>query len=168
MMSQNELFSSDETKQMPRNQFEAVVYFIANLDIEMVSTFLDDNKTYQALPKYLFISKLISAFSKFQEAGDTILSIHKGSCAGCIRGCSGYTFLGKQGHFMDLIFILEDTTIMDIYECESFECVNPIANKIQRVVVNEEFSPFSDWDDDDDEEGGSEDDEEEDENDLPF
>lgn len=59
-MEQIELFTQDEQKLAPRNQYEAVIYFIAHLDIEIVSSFLDDEKTYQDFPKYLFVSKLIA------------------------------------------------------------------------------------------------------------
>lgn len=68
-MEPKELFTQEEQKLSLRNQYEAVIYFMAHLDIEMVSSFLDDDKTYQDFPKYLFVSKLIKAFEYFEKVG---------------------------------------------------------------------------------------------------
>lgn len=135
-MKQLELFTDTEQKIRPRNQYEAVIYFMAHLDIEMVSSFLDDDKTYQDFPKYLFISKLIKAFEQFEKAGDRVLSLHKGGCAGCSKGCRGFTFLGKQGHYMDILFLMEGNKIKDIYECSKFANDEELSDKIYEVEID--------------------------------
>lgn len=123
---------------MPRNQFESVVYFMAHLDLEMVNTFLADDKTYQDFPKYLFLSKLSKAFEEFEKAGDKVLSIHKGRCNACYKGRGGYTFLGKDGHYMDLVFELNDgkQEIVDMFECACLINDEPVPNKIARVDID--------------------------------
>ncbi|MBL0309015.1 MAG: hypothetical protein IPP77_04855 [Bacteroidetes bacterium] len=146
-MGQLELFTLEEQKRMPRNQYEAVVYFMSHLDIEMVSSFLDDEKTYQDFQKYLFISKLIKAFEQFEKAGDKVLSLHKGSCGGCSKGCSGFTFLGKEGHYMDVLFLVEGEEIKDIYECAKFINDEEVPNKLISVDIDplmfgDEYAPF--------------------------
>jgi hypothetical protein len=135
-MGQTELFTQAEQKLSPRNQYEAVVYFMAHLDIEMVSSFLDDDKTYQDFPKYLFVSKLIKAFEQFEKAGDRVLSLHKGGCAGCSKGCRGFTFLGKQGNYMDILFLMEGDEIKDIYECSNFVNDEEVPNKLNSVDID--------------------------------
>jgi hypothetical protein len=135
-MEQIELFTQDQQKLKPRNQYEAVVYFMAHLDIELVSSFLDDDKTYQDFPKYLFISKLIKAFEQFEKAGDKVLTLHKGGCAGCSRGCRGFTFLGKQGDYMDILFLMEGDEIKDIYECSNFVNDEEVPNKLHSVDID--------------------------------
>lgn len=134
-MHQTELFTKEEQKQFPRNQYEAVVYFMAHLDIEMVSSFLDDDKTYQDFPKYLFLSKLLKVFEYFEKAGDRVLSIHKGGCAGCSRGCRGFTFLGKRGDYMDILFLTEGNEIKDIHECSGFVNDEKITGKLNCVPI---------------------------------
>lgn len=145
-MEQIELFTQDEQKLTPRNQYEAVIYFMAHLDIEMVSSFLDDEKTYQDFPKYLFVSKLIKAFEQFEQAGDKVLSVHKGACGGCTKGCRGFTFLGKQGHYMDILFLMEGEEIKDIYECASFINDDEVPNKLHSIEIDPLSFPFSDDD----------------------
>ncbi len=146
MMIQTELFTQEEQKLSPRNQYEAVIYFMAHLDIEMVSSLLDEDKTYQDFPKYLFISKLIKAFEQFEKAGDRVLSLHKGGCAGCSKGCRGFTFLGKQGHYMDILFLMEGNEIKDIYECSKFANDEEVANKLCSVDIEPFSSLFGDDD----------------------
>jgi hypothetical protein len=147
LMEQLEIFSEQEQVLRPRNQYEAVIYFIAHLDIEMVSSFLDDDKTYQDFPKYLFISKLIKAFEQFEKAGDKILSLHKGGCSGCSKGCRGFTFLGKQGEYMDILFLINGEEIKDIYECSNFINDAEVANKLREVLIDpSDFSLFNDQD----------------------
>ncbi len=142
-MKQLQIFSDREQIFVPRNQYEAVVYFIAHLDIEMVSSFLDDDKTYQDFPKYLFISKLIKALEQFENAGDKVLSLHKGGCAGCSRGCKGFTFLGKQGHYMDVLFLTEGNELKDIYECSNFANDEHVSDKLTQVEIDPaDFSLF--------------------------
>lgn len=146
-MKQLEFFAQQEQILKPRNQYEAVIYFMAHLDVEMVSSFLDDDKTYQDFPKYLFISKLIRAFEKFEKDGDKVLSLHKGFCGGCSRGCTGFTFLGKQGKYMDLLFQMKGEEIDDIYECSSFNNYEDVPNKLESVDIDPLNFPFGNDDD---------------------
>ncbi len=145
-MKQEELFTQEEQKLSPRNQYEAVIYFMAHLDIEMVSSFLDGDKTYQDFPKYLFVSKLIKAFEQFEKAGDRVLSLHKGGCAGCSKGCRGFTFLGRQGDYMDILFLMEGDEIKDIYECSNFVNDEEVPNKLNSVDIDPFSFPFGDGD----------------------
>lgn len=165
-MKQLELFTAANTKLKPQNQYEAIIYFLAHLDIEMVSTFLDEEKSYQDFPKYVFISKLITAIEIFQQAGDKVLTIHRGKCTGCSRGCEGFTFLGKQGHFMDILFLLEGTKIKDMYECSSFENPEPVQNKLQQVFIDPEDFSFSNMDMDENDDFDESADEDEDDPDV--
>lgn len=139
---QLQLFIKEEIIPLPTNQLEAVLYFVARLDIEMVNSFLDEDRTYQDFPKYQFISKLIDAFGEFEKAGDKELTIFKGQCSGCSKGCQGYTFLGKHGHFIDLLFERDDHKILDIYECLNFKNDAPIPGKFTRVEIDRQFSLF--------------------------
>lgn len=141
-MKQKELFTLGEQIPMPQNQLAVVIYFIAHLDIEMVSSFLDDDKTYQDFPKYLFISKLIKAFEQFEKSGDSLLSIHKGGCAGCSKGCRGFTFFGRKGDYMDILFLMEGAEIKDIYECSNFVNDNEVPNKLNNIQIDPSDQSF--------------------------
>ena len=78
-----------------KTQVEAILYFLQRLDIDMVSSVLEDTRTYQDFAKPLFIKKLDNALDKFIEAGDTYLNRYKGSCdsKSCNYNCKGYFLL---------------------------------------------------------------------------
>ncbi|MBK9635391.1 MAG: hypothetical protein IPO64_13095 [Bacteroidetes bacterium] len=135
-MSELSLFTDEEIKKYPSSQKEAIIYFIAHLDIEMVSAFLDDNKTYQDFPKYLFISKLIDVFESFKKSGSSRLSIYKGACDTCNKGCEGATFIDKFGSYFDLIFEMENEVVLDIYQCESFCNYQQGIHKIKKIMLD--------------------------------
>ena len=50
-----------------KTQVEAILYFLQRLDIDMVSSVLEDTRTYQDFAKPLFIKKLDNALDKFIE-----------------------------------------------------------------------------------------------------
>lgn len=135
-MKKTTLFAEKEQMRLPQNQCEAIVYFIAHLDIEMIDSILDDSKTYQYFPKHVFISKLMTVFEHFEKAGDKILSIHKGGCVGCSKGCRGFTFLGRKGDYMDILFEKDGDEINDIYDCANFVNDEEVPNKLNNRKIN--------------------------------
>lgn len=89
-----------------KTQVDAVLYFLQRLDIDMVSSVLEDNRTYQNFAKPLFIKKLEDAKDEFIEVGDTYLNRYNGSCnsKSCNYKCKGYSFVGNNsGNYFDLI-----------------------------------------------------------------
>lgn len=136
-MKQLSLFVKYQPR-LPKTQYEAVVYFLARLDPEMVSTILDKEKIYQDFPKHVFISKLYDAFEAFEKAGDKILTLHRGRCAGCSKGCRGYTFLGKKGDYIDLLFLTEKGIVNDIFECSNFVNDQKITGKLKLLQIDVE------------------------------
>jgi hypothetical protein len=105
---------------------EAVIYFISQMDIEMLYDILDDNRTYQDLPKWEFLAKLENVFEKFRAAGDTRLLIFSGRCNGC--DCDnfkkgGYKFYGNhtKNHFNLIVELTDKEHVTDMFECFNFK-----------------------------------------------
>ena len=128
------------TYDLIKSQEDAVKYFFSQMDIEMLGDILDENITYQKFPKDYFLEKLQTAFNQFEKAGDKYLTMHYGLCRKCSEGCRGVTFLGKNGHYIDVLFLAEGGIIKDIYECTSFNNYDKQLNKITRI----EIDPVSD------------------------
>jgi len=105
-----------------KTQLDAVLHFITKMDVEMVSTLLHDDNTYQEFSKSLFIRKLGDLFFEFSQLGDQYLSLEIGECVGCTCGTNGFSFIGNNSSaFIDMVFIIdENQTILDIYECGEF------------------------------------------------
>ena len=122
-----------------RTQADAVIYFIEQLDIEMLNDILDDHITYQDMPKQTFLQKLEVAFDEFKNAGNDTLIRHEGVCgkSGCVPGCSGYSFVGNiSGHYFDLIIDIKEGEVKDIYECMMFYSKRTWEFKKMQVVID--------------------------------
>lgn len=145
-MQQLELFIKEKKLAYPDTQLKAIIYYIAQMDIEMLSACLEGDKTYQDLPKFMFLHKLSKAFEKFENAGDKVLSTHKGVCGSCTKGCDGLTFLGKQGEYIDLLFVVANQEIKDIYECSNLVNLKKVNRKLNRVYIEPlmDIFPFED------------------------
>ena len=128
-----------------KTQVEAILYFLQRLDIDMVSSVLEDTRTYQDFAKPLFIQKLDNALDKFIEAGDTYLNRYKGSCdsKSCNYKCKGYSFIGNNsGNYFDLIIEVKDELVNDIYECLSFKCEDEGIHKNENILIDKSDYPF--------------------------
>jgi len=133
-----------QTETKISNQTQAIQYFIEKMDIEMVDTFLDNDKTYQDFEKYLFISKLQQAFATFAVLGDTHLFSVEGSCNSCNKTKTGYTFIGNNSNnYMSIIFDTTDNKINDLYECSDFKNKQTNLNLKERIYIDNELTlPF--------------------------
>ena len=60
---------------LPKNQKEAFLHYLSNMDISMVNTILDDNLTYMKVSKETFTNKLEEKIETFKEYTDTELKI---------------------------------------------------------------------------------------------
>lgn len=111
-----------QREHIPRTHFEVLVYFIGRMDTEMVASLLDDDKTYEDVPKYEFLHLLEKAFDKFRAEGDTQLNVFTGECLNCYPTCPGRCFVGNQSRmYMPLIFEETDGQVTDLCECSAFE-----------------------------------------------
>ncbi|MFN5931940.1 MAG: hypothetical protein ACK42F_10155, partial [Sphingobacteriales bacterium] len=80
-----------------KTQKEGLVYFIRHFYIETIDSLLDDDKTYQDFPKYLFVQKLGHALDRFIAASDGHSNTYTGTCSSaiCSMGCGGIRFIGN-------------------------------------------------------------------------
>jgi hypothetical protein len=128
-----------------KTQADAVLYFLQRLDIDMVSSVLEDNRIYQNFTKPLFIKKLDAALDEFIEAGDTYLNRFNGACnsKSCNYKCKGYSFIGNNsGNYFDLIVDVKGGTVIDIYECIKFKAEIKGAKKNSRIAIDKTDIPF--------------------------
>lgn len=108
-----------------KTQFDAVMHFIQQMDIEMLNDILDDKLTYEHTEKHLFINMLDTAFDTIKKGGNTILVSPKESCNNfdCPNKSNGYSFQGNlTGDHIDLIIIESGGVVKNIYECRTFSC----------------------------------------------
>ena len=136
---------NDEAEISLQSQFDAALYFLQRLDIDMVSSVLEDGRTYQNFAKPLFIKKLDNALDEFIEEDDTYLNRYEGSCnsKSCNYKCKGYSFVGNNsGNYFDLIIDVKNGVVNDIYECFSFKCEDEGIQRNKNIVVDKSDEPF--------------------------
>lgn len=137
--------TKDQTYIDIKTQSDAVLYFLQHLDIEMIDSILDPNRTYQDFEKYIFVQKLGCAFDEFIKSGDTFLKCYAGQCNSkiCNYGCKGFTFIGNNSdNFFDLIIEVKDGIVLDIYECRIFKSFDKIGQKNRCIEIDKSAFPF--------------------------
>jgi hypothetical protein len=125
---------------------DAVIYYIKSLDISMVDSLLEENKTYQDFPKHIFVQKLDNVLSKFILSGDNYLFTYLGYCNSelCSNGCKGVRFMGPNSKmYIDLIFKVENEELIDVYECHQFQCLSPKINFKNKVYIDTKDLPIT-------------------------
>jgi hypothetical protein len=121
-----------------KTQSDAVLHFLQQLDIEMIDSVLEPNRTYQDFEKHIFIQKLGGALDEFIQSGDTCLNRYPGHCnfGECNYKCKGFTFIGNNsGNYFDLIINIEKGVVQDIYECGVFKCHKKIASRNKLIKI---------------------------------
>ena len=128
-----------------RTQSDALLHFLQTMDIEMIDSVLEPNRTYQDLDKQVFIQKLGFALDEFIESGDTFLKRYPGMCnaGNCNYKSKGFTFIGNHsGNYFDLIIDIKNGVVQDIYECTSFKCPDQKLLKNKLIEIDKFEFPF--------------------------
>ncbi|MFN8295706.1 MAG: hypothetical protein U0T69_05890 [Chitinophagales bacterium] len=129
-------------------QAEAVIYYIQEMDIEMIDLILDKDKTYQEFPKREFIEKLGDAFDIMKLLHNEKLIGYPGFCGSddCPNQCkNGYSFIGNtSNHKIDLLFEVKNGEIQDLFECSVFEILSKEKNTdfLRRVFIDRSNDPL--------------------------
>ena len=137
--------SNIQTYKDIKTQSDAVLHFLQHLDIEMIDSVLEPNRTYQDFEKYTFVQKLGYALDEFIQSGDTYLNSFSGQCNSeiCNYKCKGFTFIGNNsGNYFDLIIDIKEGVVQDIYECSLFKCFNQLVSKNKRIEIDKSALPF--------------------------
>ncbi len=137
--------SNIQTYKDIKTQSDAVLHFLQHLDIEMIDSVLESNRTYQDFEKNTFVQQLGYALDEFIQSGDTYLNRFPGQCNSeiCNYKCKGFTFIGNNsGNYFDLIIEIKEGVIQDIYECSLFKCFNQIVSKNKRIEIDKSALPF--------------------------
>lgn len=128
-----------------KTQADAALHFIQQLDIEMLDSILEEDRTYQDFEKHVFLQKLEYAFDEFIQDGDTFLNRYQGFCdsKNCNYKCKGFTFIGNNSsNHIDLIVDIKDGVVVDIYECTLFKSSNETVSKNRRIEIDKLEAPF--------------------------
>ena len=140
--------SNIQTYKDIKTQSDAVLHFLQHLDIEMIDSILEPNRTYQDFEKNTFVQKLGYALDDFIQSGDTYLNRFPGQCNSeiCNYKCKGFTFIGNNScNYFDLIIDINEGVVQDIYECSLFKCFEKSVIKHKRIEIDKSALPFQNY-----------------------
>jgi hypothetical protein len=122
---------------------DVVRYYIQTMDTDMLYFVLNNDITYQDMPRNEFILKLERAIEKFKAKGDTFLNAIEGRCGQCSKEKTGFLFVGNNSKmYMNLLFDLENGEIKDLYECSNFKTNYDRSNFTKRLWIDNIFGDF--------------------------
>ncbi|MBZ5857547.1 hypothetical protein [Flavihumibacter profundi] len=131
-----------------QTQLDLLIHHFQQMDLVMLHLLLDDNLTYQDMPKLVFLQKLAKAFAEFRENGNTQLLPFPGfckepSCHGGKPGLQGRCFVGDSSpHYLVLIIEVKDGKVTDLFECASMGHNDIVPQKQHRIFINDDDMPF--------------------------
>ena len=101
-----------------------IITAFENLDADALELLLDDNKTYQDVPKKIFVERYREYFRNLKEDVEVLCDFkaYPGKCNHCSKDKKGYSFVNSQNtSYAELIFIEDDDNYLDIYACKNFD-----------------------------------------------
>ena len=110
---------------MPKKQ--QIITAFENLDADALEQLLDDNKTYEDVPKKLFVDRYREYFQNLKDDEELICDFKAfpGKCNLCSKGKKGYSFVNSQNIcYAKLLFIEVEDDFLDIYSCSDFDSSN--------------------------------------------
>ncbi|GGG51619.1 hypothetical protein [Bizionia arctica] len=117
---------------------QTLIKAIMEMNIDMISLLLEDNRSYMQVPKEVFVNELSRIFTNLKEVYNQY-SFSKVLDAKCLQeqyyGNPGFTFLTDDNHLITLMFFLENNIIMDIQVCLIFENTEFIEDR-QKIVLS--------------------------------
>lgn len=105
------------------NKKHLIIKAFEELDAEMLDVLLNDEMSYQDVPKQTFVDALKKYFSEIKKYEDTKIDFkaYKGQCDLCQKGKTGYSFVNSEGQcYMSLVFEEDENDFKDIYNCSCF------------------------------------------------
>lgn len=106
---------------------QLIIKAFEELDAGMLEVLLNDEMSYQDVPKQTFVNALRKYYKDVANYDDVKLDFkaYKGQCEGCQKGKSGYSFVNSDGDcYMSLVFEENENDFSDIYKCGKFKADN--------------------------------------------
>lgn len=102
---------------------EKILKAFEDLDIYSLGLLLNDNQTYQAVTKSIFLNKLRDFFQGLIDDEFVVCDFKAfpGKCKQCSKGANGYSFVNSQNScYAHIIFEENKEEFTDIYSCNDF------------------------------------------------
>lgn len=113
-------------------------HYFSNLNSIGLASLLKDDVLYDELPKDDWIALFEKQFESFKQEKISFLKPIPGSCLGCKKGCSGFTFLDEDsGFYVDLAIESNSKDIVDFTDCMNLKNDILGLNKNEQIFMND-------------------------------
>lgn len=122
-----------------KTQYDAILYFLEQMDTEMIQMILENDKSIKYYDKSILIKKLSYAMETFFDKGDTHFVKQNGYCKSktCNFKCKGYSFIGnKSGFYTDVVFKETEDDYVDIFNCNNIQNEEENLEKIEVLFIS--------------------------------
>lgn len=137
-MEENQSHFDSNKEILYKDSIAAFVDYYSKLDSNGLASILKDEVLYDELSKQDWITLFDKQFESFKKNNINHLNPIPGICSGCIKGCSGYTFLDEKGGFhIDLVFEVNKKGHIDFTECVNLKTEMKITSKKEQIFMNE-------------------------------
>jgi hypothetical protein len=112
--------------------------YFSNLDSQGLASLMKDDTLYDELSKQNWITLFEQQFDSFKQEKISFLKPISGSCIGCKKGCSGFTFLDEDsGFYVDLVIESNGAIIVDFTDCVNLKNKILGLNKKEQIFMND-------------------------------
>lgn len=105
------------------NKKKLIIQAFEQMDAEMLEILLNEDQSYQDVPKETFVNELKKYFKslKSNDHSKNDFQAYQGKCTKCNIGKTGYAFINSEGHCaLNLVFEESEDDFTDIYHCSRF------------------------------------------------
>lgn len=119
-----------------------IIKAFEELDSDMLDFLLNDNQSYQNVPKNIFMEEITRYFNNIKKnnGNKTDFKAYPGACDYCQKGKKGYSFINSDDEcYISLVFDESENDFTDIYNCIGFNTFDKkINNKWTGISFYEE------------------------------
>lgn len=106
-----------------QNKKQQIITAFENLNADALDILLDEKRTYQDVPKSIFVNKIRELFLGLTEDQFVTCDFkaYPGTCNQCSKGAKGYSFVNSENScYAHIIFEESEDEFTDIYSCNDF------------------------------------------------
>jgi len=125
---------------MPTSSFSEPLNTFAThftqLNLKGIADWLSEAHTFDGVSKAEYLALLEAHFESLRAHGIHRLKAYPGHCIGCMKGCTGFTFIDpKDGFYTDLVITIHKELVTDLTECNNFVNTQEHPHKTEYLYI---------------------------------
>ena len=111
---------------------QACTYFLEQMNSLMLGR-CTEKYVFADKDSFFFDINIARAFDEMQDRGNKVLQVIHSTCSSCEH--KHYIFVGDYDQsYFDLVFIVENKNVIEIFECKNSICTTPIQLDLEKRI----------------------------------